>query len=310
MRRDPPPARDVVDRHGVVEYGLYRLEHDNRGGTSEPWRVFGPPDARGDRECLDEHARYREACAKVRHLERERRRSASEPVRHDLAAALAALSERTEFAWSYQLDTPCRLWWNGADVRWRTYDDWCVQGEHAEATLSTSRPEEAWERLFTAGLIPESALADPQRLFETDFMDWYFDDGLNDRAHEQWEAAAPPEIRYDHLGGNPSAGLVTPPTVGMAVQLAADWANVLTAEALAREAVAYIAPAQVGAPICWCPVKRRAQREMLARVGERGSWQASNLCHAIAKLGYAFDRVEPDKRGRWTIRLAMEVETP
>ena len=62
-----PTAREVKSVLGQVDVGACRVvHHDNWGDARFPWRVYGPPDADGMRDMLDDFAQYREAVSFAR----------------------------------------------------------------------------------------------------------------------------------------------------------------------------------------------------------------------------------------------------
>ena len=66
-----PTARQVKDVIGQIAIGDYLVSHhDNWGDARFPWRVYGPADADGMRESLDDFAQYREAVAFARGVAR------------------------------------------------------------------------------------------------------------------------------------------------------------------------------------------------------------------------------------------------
>ncbi len=69
MNNALPTARQVKDVIGQIDVGTCRVAHcDNWGDERWPWRVYGAPNAEGDRELLDEFAQYREAVAFARKI--------------------------------------------------------------------------------------------------------------------------------------------------------------------------------------------------------------------------------------------------
>lgn len=148
------------------------------------------------------------------------------------AAALAAVTDVSEFAWAWRLR---RRGAHRVHVREReVYFEAVRSAPRVVAPVRVAGPREAWERMVAAGLLPESVFLDRHRAFEVCLTDW---NGCLAGLDAPWTDATSPYWKDDT---ETMTELVTrlapqPAEVELVVDCAARWPERLAAEELGLE---------------------------------------------------------------------------